>query len=118
MLRQPDAERVKLDLNLAVVAPQGSQDPNQLFRRIHPDVLISQCCSCELILCVEMNRMGHLPKAPRPIESSFIESPLRCGEWAFFGSEVSPRHHLHWEMSGKFLTVFFEGLKPAFRARL
>jgi len=22
---------------------------------------------------------------------------------AFFGYEVSPRHHLHWEKSGKFL---------------
>src|SRR5262245_49331012 len=65
-----------------------------------------------------MKRMGHLPKAPRPIESSFIERALRCGERAFFGSEVSPRHHLQWENTGKFLRVFFEGLKPAIRARL
>jgi hypothetical protein len=62
--------------------------------------------------------MENLPEGATDHRIFFHCELSLCGECAFFGSEVSPRHHLQWKKSGKFLMVFSEGLKPAFRARL
>src|SRR5262245_44815726 len=65
-----------------------------------------------------MNQVEYLPEGATDHRISFHREFPPCGARAFFGFAVSPRYHLQREKSGKFLRVFFGGLKPAFRARL